>query len=473
MNSNNKKLALNIFLMFWVYFLPKSLGFLLLPVYTSYLSTEEYGIADVILTTSCLISPFVSLGMPGAIFRFNIENKDDYRPYRIATSIFVKNVLILILVLCAVYFLFQIKFLYLFYLFLTIGFSLLSDINISYLRSLEKMKLVSVCGVGSSFLIAFCNVLFIVVFNLGLYGFLLSSIVGYAFNYLVSGISIYGYRKKILSVNKLKGIKILRKEMLQFSIPTIFSGILWWVTSSSDRYFITWMCGSSANGIYSVAFKIPLIIVTIDAIFGAAWLNTLYDTYKTKDGKAYIIKVFNGYSFLLCFLCSFLIMTNKFLSNLLFSKEFYEAWKYVPILLISVVLSTSSNFLSTLLAVYKKTKISLNISIITALLNVSLNWILISITRSPLGAALATCLSFFVTYALNYKKSKNVSNIDFHTGKQLLMFIILCLQSALSITNESPVTSSFISLVLIAILNYKLLKYFFSKFKLKIIKFGS
>lgn len=473
MNSNNKKLALNIFLMFWVYFLPKSLGFLLLPVYTSYLSTEEYGIVDVILTTSCLISPFVSLGMPGAIFRFNIENKDDYRPYRIATSIFVKNVLILILVLCAVYFLFQIKFLYLFYLFLTIGFSLLSDINISYLRSLEKMKLVSVCGVGSSFLTTFCNVLFIVVFNLGLYGFLLSSIVGYAFNYLVSGISIYGYRKKILSVNKLKGIKILRKEMLQFSIPTIFSGILWWVTSSSDRYFITWMCGSSANGIYSVAFKIPLIIVTIDAIFGAAWLNTLYDTYKTKEGKAYIIKVFNGYSFLLCFLCSFLIMTNKFLSNLLFSKEFYEAWKYVPILLISVVLSTSSNFLSTLLAVYKKTKISLNISIITALLNVSLNWILISITRSPLGAAIATCLSFFVTYALNYKKSKNVSNIDFHTGKLLLMFIILCLQSALSITNESPVTSSFISWLLIAILNYKLLKYFFSKFKLKIIKFGS
>ena len=473
MNSNNKKLALNIFLMFWVYFLPKSLGFLLLPVYTSYLSTEEYGIVDVILTTSCLISPFVSLGMPGAIFRFNIENKDDYRPYRIATSIFVKNVLILILVLCAVYFLFQIKFLYLFYLFLTIGFSLLSDINISYLRSLEKMKLVSVCGVGSSFLTAFCNVLFIVVFNLGLYGFLLSSIVGYAFNYLVSGISIYGYRKKILSVNKLKGIKILRKEMLQFSIPTIFSGILWWVTSSSDRYFITWMCGSSANGIYSVAFKIPLIIVTIDAIFRAAWLNTLYDTYKTKEGKAYIIKVFNGYSFLLCFLCSFLIMTNKFLSNLLFSKEFYEAWKYVPIQLISVVLSTSSSFLSTLLAVYKKTKISLNISIITALLNVSLNWILISITRSPLGAAIATCLSFFVTYALNYKKSKNVSNIDFHTGKLLLMFIILCLQSALSITNESPVTSSFISWLLIAILNYKLLKYFFSKFKLKIIKFGS
>lgn len=473
MNSNNKKLALNIFLMFWVYFLPKSLGFLLLPVYTSYLSTEEYGIADVILTTSCLISPFVSLGMPGAIFRFNIENKDDYRPYRIATSIFVKNVLILILVLCAVYFLFQIKFLYLFYLFLTIVFSLLSDINISYLRSLDKMKLVSFCGVGSSFLTAFCNVLFIVVFNLGLYGFLLSSIVGYAFNYLVSGISIYGYRKKILSVNKLKGIKILRKEMLQFSIPTIFSGILWWVTSSSDRYFITWMCGSSANGVYSVAFKIPLIIVTIDAIFGAAWLNTLYDTYKTKEGKAYIIKVFNGYSFLLCFLCSFLIMTNKFLSNLLFSKEFYEAWKYVPILLISVVLSTSSNFLSTLLAVYKKTKISLNISIITALLNVSLNWILISITRSPLGAAIATCLSFFVTYALNYKKSKNVSNIDFHTGKLLLMFIILCLQSALSITNESPVTSSFISWLLIAILNYKLLKYFFSKFKLKIIKLGS
>ena len=151
-------------------------------------------------------------------------------------------------------------------------------------------------------------------------------------------------------------------------------------------------------------------------------------------------------------------MTNKFLSSLLFSKEFYEAWKYVPILLISVVLSTSSNFLSTLLTVYKKTKISLNISIITALLNVSLNWILISITRSPLGAAIATCLSFLVTFVLNYHFSKKISNIDFCCFRIIMMLLLLTLQTYNDI---SQVTYLFniITVLLIILVNIKTLKY--------------
>lgn len=55
--------------------------------------------------------------------------------------------------------------------------------------------------------------------------------------------------------------------MLQFSIPTIFSGLSWWVISSSDRYFVTLLCGASMNGIYSVAYKIPTILQAVDNVF--------------------------------------------------------------------------------------------------------------------------------------------------------------------------------------------------------------
>ena len=133
--------------------------------------------------------------------------------------------------------------------------------------------------------------------------------------------------------------------MLHFSVPLIFSGILWWVVSSSDRYFVSWMCGSAANGVYAVAYKIPVILQTLDNVFGRAWLYTLYDSYKTDDGRNYIAKVFDAYNFLFCLGCSFLIIIDLFLSKLLFANEFFAAWKYVPFLLLSVVFNSASGLM--------------------------------------------------------------------------------------------------------------------------------
>ena len=53
----------------------KVVSFLLLPLYTALLSTEEYGIIDYIYTLSAFIVPFVTLLMDEAIFRFLIDCK--------------------------------------------------------------------------------------------------------------------------------------------------------------------------------------------------------------------------------------------------------------------------------------------------------------------------------------------------------------------------------------------------------------
>lgn len=134
----------------------------------------------------------------------------------------------------------------------------------------------------------------------------------YIFDIVV--LAIYN-RKKCL----LKGItrveRAFTNDMLHFSVPLIFSGISWWVVSSSDRYFVSWMCGSAANGVYAVAYKIPVILQTLDNVFGQAWLYTLYDSYKTDDGRNYIAKVFDAYNFLFCLGCSFLIIIDLFYLN--------------------------------------------------------------------------------------------------------------------------------------------------------------
>ena len=60
----------------------KVILFLLVPLYTNYLSTQEYGTADLIFTVSQFIIPFVSLVVFDATVRFALsknEKKEDER----------------------------------------------------------------------------------------------------------------------------------------------------------------------------------------------------------------------------------------------------------------------------------------------------------------------------------------------------------------------------------------------------------
>ena len=451
MNANNKKLITNVFLMFLVYFLPKVFSFFLVPIYTSYLTTEEYGISDLIINTASLIIPFVALATPSAVMRYTIENKTDKRPFQISFQIYTLGMIILGGGLIITQFVSKINPLYLFFLYAIVGTSLLSDINMSYTRGLEKMKVITFCGVGSSLVGILCNILFIVVFKMGLYGFLIASATGYLFTIIVLAIS----NRKMHLMKNIAFVKepVLKKEMLQFSVPLIFSGLSWWTVSSSDRYFVSWLCGTGANGVYSVAYKIPTILQAVDNVFYQAWTYTLYDSYHTEDGRKYISKVYDVYSFVFCSGCSFLIVTDILLSKLLFANEFFEAWRYVPPLLLSIVFNSAAGLMGIFLSVYKKTKISMCISFIAAIMNIALNGLLIWILDDAMGAAIATAVTFFVSWACSTVTGMKVSGVKIQWKRQLLMYLILTIQSALIIKTKSALITS-VGMILIIVLNW-------------------
>ena len=57
-------------------FSSKILSFLLVPLYTNVLSTADYGIADIVSTTSTLLTFVVSLNISESVLRFAIDNND-------------------------------------------------------------------------------------------------------------------------------------------------------------------------------------------------------------------------------------------------------------------------------------------------------------------------------------------------------------------------------------------------------------
>ena len=275
---------------------------------------------------------------------------------------------------------------------------------------------------------------------MGLYGFLIASATGYLFTIIVLAIS----NRKMHLMKNIAFVKepVLKKEMLQFSVPLIFSGLSWWTVSSSDRYFVSWLCGTGANGVYSVAYKIPTILQALDNVFGQAWTYTLYDSYHTEDGRKYLSKVYDIYSFVFCVGCSFLIIADVLLSKLLFANEFFEAWRYVPPLLLSIVFNSAAGLMGNFLSVYKKTKISMYISVIAAVMNVALNGLLIWVLDDAMGAAIATAITFFVRWACTTTIGMKVSDVKIQWKRQLLMYLVLTLQSAAIIQTKSALITS-------------------------------
>ena len=61
--------------------------------------------------------------------------------------------------------------------------------------------------------------------------------------------------------------KIKVRDMLKYSAPLIPAYVLWWITSASDRWFVKSLCGGGVNGVYSVAYKIPSLLMMFTTLF--------------------------------------------------------------------------------------------------------------------------------------------------------------------------------------------------------------
>lgn len=447
--NTNSKLVKNILLFALSNFVPKVLSFLLVPVYTSYLTTEDYGISDLIITTASLVTPIFTLAIDNAVIRFTIENREDKRAYRIAIDIWLMGGTALAVILAIISFFLNINVIYMICIFALFAASALYQIKVAYLRGMDRIFFLTICSITSSFVSLSCNIIFITIFKWGLYGFVLSSMAGYVIVDIIAGIQtkkdrIYKTPFKLISET------VYLKEMVAYSFPLVFSGLSWWINSVSDRYFVTWMMGTSANGIYSVAYKIPTILSMVQSIFGPAWTLSVYEVYNQRDGEQYIGKIYDTFNFIMVFACSGLIFINIPLAKFLYSNEFYQAWRYVPALLISVVFIGVGSCASPILGAYKKSKLAAKGSIYSAFINVILNAILINLIGIQ-GAAIATAISYFVSWIYNTVQARKLCDFSVDWKKHIFMYLLLVVEALIVLYCKNYWISGFVVIIILII----------------------
>ena len=426
-----KKLFSNTVILGLGTFGSKLLVFLLMPLYTALLSTSEYSTAELITSTANLLIPLACVGISNGIFRFAAERECDQK------KVFSTSVALLGLGLggfCLLSPLLTCIDLLQGYTWLIVAYVFFADVQAvcaQYVRAIDRTKLFALQGIFNTLLTILFNIVFLVVWDMGVTGYVLSVVVG---NILTTVYLIFAAKLwRVFSVSSVS--RSMMKELLYFSLPLIPTTVCWLITDLSDRYMVTYFCGPEANGIYSAAYKIPTVVNLISGIFMQAWqFSAVAESSDKESCKTFYSEVFRGFLSVIFIGASGLILLSRFLTGLLLHAAYYEAWQYMPTLLCAAAIEAIVSFLATVYMVRKKSMHSFFTAIIGTVFNVVLNFTLIPFCGA-LGAAIATLAAYGVVLLARLIDVRRIIPFSFCLPR-LCANVVLLLASAAVMTFE-------------------------------------
>lgn len=357
----------------------KVITFMMVPLYTYFMPNKsDFGYYDVCLSMCLLLIPFVTLQLRDGAFRFLLDCDDDTRRQRIVTFVsrsMLTTMSLAVLVAIVMSLTTNIGY---------IGYSLglliamaLQDVYSQVFRGLGNNRAFVMVGILSAFCIGLFSVIFVAGFGWGIKGVFLANILAR----LVALIAVEA-RVRLITRNTRWSINVgeVGRDLLRYSLPLLPGSLCWWITGSSDRQFIKFFLGLDMNGLYGVAARYTGIIMTLAVVFYQAWQETAILQYHSADRNRFFSKMFNGYIFLLSAILVGYVCTLKLCYGWL-ANSYSESLNFIYPLGVSAVIFAIAAFFDMGYQCAKDTKRTLPAIVLSAIVNVILNFALIK----PLG----------------------------------------------------------------------------------------
>lgn len=392
----------------------KLIGLLMLPFYTRWLSVEDYGTTDIINVYITLLLGVATACISESVFVFpKGQPREKQRSY-FSSGLFFS---LISLSVTAVFFqgvrtFFEYREIsnsfttntWLIYGLLAATF--LQRYVQQFTRSIDKMVVYSITGI----VLTGCTALFsfLIIPHRGVYGYVLAMILAnftaaiYAF--LFSGSFRYLNFRSIR-----KGPCI---EMLKFSVPLIPNGVMWWLVSALNRPMMESYLGMNSVGIFAVANKFPGILAVVFSVFITSWQISVMEEFGKEGYSNFYNKMLRLTVFGLMSLFFIISLSSKLIVQIFVTADFYEAWKYIPVLTLGVIFSNIAGFAGCNFSATRESKYFFYSSIWGAIAAVGFNFILIP-KFGIMGAAVSILMSFAVMaaarimYAWKYVKIQN------------------------------------------------------------------
>ena len=427
----------------------RAVALILLPLYTRYLSTGEYGDLELFFITSSFLVMILQFGMGSAIFRAVIY-RDQHDPVLIVSTAFFFMLLInLVCVFGLCLFsrelsiaIFEVpdQAYLLRLIFVTDFFLVMSILPMAKLRIDERSLLFTIVAAGNFFCGVTLTVLFLVVFQWGIEGIFWAQLIN-AIIFTIVYISIISHEIRLkFSWNELK-------DMLGYGLPLVPASVATSILMLSNRYFLRHLGTAEEVGIFSAGYRMAQIVALIVNAFQMAWPTLLFTIVKEEKARDTFSRLFSYFVFVLVTVSLAIAIFGRELLVLITTPNYVAAHQIIPVLLLSNILWGFFYMTSVGIQVKKKTIYSAIIIGIAALVNLVLNYWLISIPDFRLaGAALASFVANFIVAVATLIISLRFYYIHYEYLKILQIFLLATLAYMIGLV--VPTDRIFITLIL-------------------------
>jgi len=407
--------------------LQKGIGFIMIPLYTHYLSPADYGVLELMDLTINVISMLIGMGLGSAIIRFyhHYESLEDKVEVFTTAFIFIA-ISCLIAVAVSEWFAKPIsgivlgKFEYSYYfqiIFISMGLQTIASVPENLLLAKKRSLTFSLISVGTLISYLTFNILFLVVFKMGIMGILVSMLITKVLN-TSSLLIITFYRVRLVcSFKKLK-------EMIGFGLPLVPAGIGMFIMHFSDRFFVQKYCSLNDVGLYSLGYKFGMILsVIVSAPIFRIWDTQRFEIAKTNDAKEVFSKIFTYYSAVVIFAGLVISIFIEEIISLMAASEYHRAAAVTPLIVLSYIFYGIANFCTLGIMITNKTKYVAYIQLPMAGINILFNMFFIS-RYGVMGAAISTVLTFLLLAVFNYVILQKIYPIPLEYGRVFVLFAL-------------------------------------------------
>jgi O-antigen/teichoic acid export membrane protein len=395
------------------------IAFLLLPLYTFFLSPAEYGAVDLVITYVALLVPTITIQLEMAAFRFLVDARGNEAAKKLTISNILQIVSV-VLATCLVIFgvvEFFIDIPYAPLVLLNIVVAIFSNLFLQIARGLGDNKKFAVASIITGVMTLIGAVLFVVVMQMGASGLLLSM----ALANLSCAIYLF-VRLKIYKYTSFKNRDaVMQKSLLAYSFPLVPNGVSWWVINVSDRTVISIMLGVAANGIYAIANKFSLIFMSVFSIFQMSWTESASVHINDKDRDKFFSDTMNASLRLFGTLALALIAVIPLVFNWIVDTQYSEAYLYIPILIVAALFNAIVSLYGAIYIAKKLTKQVASTSIVSAVINIALTVVFIG-HIGLFAAALATVVAYLAMAVYRHHDAKKYVTIRYNV-RMIVMLI--------------------------------------------------
>jgi O-antigen/teichoic acid export membrane protein len=441
---------------------------LMLPIYTQFLTTHEYGIKELVGLSSDVVAILLATAISGAFYRFYFKYEDEKdRNEVVSTSLLSIGAIglaaVVLLALGTRVFadvILDDASLYHYFLvaFTSLWFQTINSIGYNYLKANKQSGKFILLSLAKMLVAIGLNVWFVAILKIGVIGILISTLITSILMSLILTFPLIikvGYR---VSLPKLK-------EIVKFGLPLIPAQFGSFIVHLSDRYFIKEYASIADAGIYSLGYRFGALPSNfISGPFNQIFLPRRLEVYKEKDSAYIFGKIFTYYLMIMGYVGLMVAVLSKDVIIFMSSEEFWPAHEIVPLIVLATTIFTFHYHLDIGIVISKQTKYAAYVNLSNAVVVLFLNYMLIP-NYGIFGAIWATLISFIYNVVLTYYYSSKFYKTHFElirVGKLLIVtFLIYSIAQTFQI---ETLFLSFISKFLFVLFSYPAFLYLFKLF---------